>query len=126
MRNICLLPFFLFISFFSFSQNRIVSGFIRDSLTSEPLIGATIWDEVQKTGTATDLFGHYSLSIPSDSTVKLVASFIGYQSKSVLVENNLRIDFDLSSGVESAQGIKSIEKMTTILEIIKENGHEIT
>ncbi|MBN1184249.1 MAG: TonB-dependent receptor [Bacteroidales bacterium] len=113
MRNIYLLPFFLFISFFSFSQNRIVSGFIRDSLTNEPLIGATIWDEVQKTGTATDLFGHYSLSIPSDSTVKLVASFIGYQAKSVLVENNLRIDFDLSSGVEldeiAVRGQKKIE-----------------
>ena len=104
---------FLFISLNAFSQNRVISGFVRDSLTNEPLIGATIWNEEHKTGTATDHFGHYSLLIPSGQEIKLAASFIGYQSKMMIVGEINRIDFNLSAGVGLGeivvQGQKKIE-----------------
>ncbi|MDA3817565.1 MAG: TonB-dependent receptor [Prolixibacteraceae bacterium] len=84
------------------AQNVVVSGFVTDSLTNEPLIGATIWAPGHKTGTATDYFGHYSFEIPAGGDVEIVASYTGYK-KQVIKRNrgdeNLRVDFSLSPGV---------------------------
>lgn len=42
-----------------------ISGYIREMKTGEPIIGATIYVNETKTGTITDLYGHYDLMIPA-------------------------------------------------------------
>jgi len=42
-----------------------ISGYIRESKTGEPIIAATIYIDELKTGTVTDLYGHYILRIPT-------------------------------------------------------------
>jgi hypothetical protein len=106
---IILLPHFIF------SKNRVISGFVRDSLNNEPLIGATVWDVEKKIGTSTDNFGHYALTIPNKQETLLEVSFIGYQTKKIEIEKTAkRVDFYLSEGLVleeiSVIGQKRIEE----------------
>ncbi|MFA9393057.1 MAG: carboxypeptidase-like regulatory domain-containing protein [Prolixibacteraceae bacterium] len=115
MKYIYLLLIFLFSSSFAHAQNRVISGFVRDSLSNEPLIGATVWAEELQHGTATDNFGHFSLMVPQNQEIKLSSSFIGYRAKTIEVKDSdeSRIDFNLSEGIElgeiKVRGQKKIE-----------------
>ncbi len=42
-----------------------ISGYIREMKTGEPIVGATIYVNETKTGTVTDLYGHYNLQLPA-------------------------------------------------------------
>jgi hypothetical protein len=46
-------------------ENAEISGYIREANTGEPIIGATVFVEELKTGTVSDLYGHYTLKIPA-------------------------------------------------------------
>ncbi len=54
-----------------------VSGSIVDNATGEDLIGATVYVEELKTGTAANAYGFYSVSMP-EGKYRLVFSFVGY------------------------------------------------
>lgn len=58
-------------------QKRTVSGYITDAQTGERLFAATIYGEVSKTGTTSNRFGFFSLSLP-EGELKLRVSFVGY------------------------------------------------
>lgn len=79
-----------------FSQEYVISGYIKDDNTGESLIGATIQAVDTKISTSTNSYGYYSLSL-ADSAVTLLVSHIGYQSytKRIEPEDNLRFDFRL-------------------------------
>ena len=61
------------------AQNKrfTVSGNIVDKATGEDLIGATVYVEELKTGTAANAYGFYSVSLP-EGRYRLVFSFVGY------------------------------------------------
>ncbi|EAZ81860.2 DUF4139 domain-containing protein [Algoriphagus machipongonensis] len=79
-----------FARFTSFSKSGIafnsVSGrvFAEDN---EPLPGATVLVNGSTIGTATDIEGFYSLSLPKSAT-SLIFSFIGYQQKTVPINSS--------------------------------------
>ena len=55
-----------------------VSGYMLDAETGEKLIGANVFDGNILSGTSTNTFGFYSLTLPAD-TLDLVFSYVGYQ-----------------------------------------------
>ncbi len=57
-----------------------ISGYLKDSETGEALIGATIAIKGTSTGTITNNYGFYSLSLPKGNYL-LQFSYIGYESK---------------------------------------------
>jgi hypothetical protein len=73
------LLFFLMMAFVPcMSQTRYtVSGFVRDSLSRETLIGATVTVRGMAKGVNSNAYGFYSLTIPEGDHI-LVASYIGY------------------------------------------------
>ena len=79
------------------AQGQTVKGTVLDE-SGEPVIGATIQIEGQKTGgTVTDLDGNYELTVPADT--KIVVTYIGYLTQTVkpggvirLVEDNQSLD----------------------------------
>lgn len=90
--------FFLLSGSILFSQENFrVYGTIRDSLTHEPLIGATVFFKNESTGTSSDAEGNFSISVKKKDYVVLV-SYIGYQTKelSVSVQEDVRFDILLS------------------------------
>ncbi len=75
------------------AQNRQVRGVVTDD--EGPLIGASVVLKGTSTGTATDLDGHYSISVPSADAV-LVFSCIGYKTEERPVGNSRDIDVRLN------------------------------
>lgn len=75
-----------------------VSGTITDAETGEDLVGATIYVKSLGTGTVTNVYGFYSLTLPRGKYV-LVANYIGYLVNMVEVElsDNTTLNFKMKS-----------------------------
>ncbi|MCF8225033.1 MAG: TonB-dependent receptor [Bacteroidales bacterium] len=98
---------FIFFTISAISQNRVtVSGYLRDSQTGEDLIGANIAILETGSGTITNQYGFYSISL-SPGFYTLIYSYIGFQSVSKplnFIEDS-EIDIELK---ESAQEIEEV------------------
>lgn len=57
-----------------------ISGYITDSLSSETLIGANIIERNRYSGTSSNPFGFYTLTLPEGET-DLLFSYLGYETK---------------------------------------------
>ncbi|OFY18606.1 MAG: collagen-binding protein [Bacteroidetes bacterium GWF2_29_10] len=75
-----------------------ISGKIKDVLTGEELIGATIFIKELKTGVNTNIYGFYSITIP-EGKYNVVYSYIGYEpiEKSINLTSNMKIDLEMST-----------------------------
>ncbi|PJJ58829.1 TonB-dependent receptor [Hymenobacter chitinivorans] len=68
------------------AQSRItLSGTVRDARTGEKLLGAAVFVASGTTGTTTNAAGFYSLTLPSQDSVRLTASYLGYQRQTVVL-----------------------------------------
>lgn len=82
----------------SLKQKVTVSGYVTDSESSEILIGANIYDRVSGSGTATNEFGFYSLTL-SSGEADLQFSYTGYETEDrmVHIHENEKIDVCLKT-----------------------------
>jgi len=97
----------LFLTGFLKAQERYtMSGSITDGETGEVLIGATIYVEPLKTGTAANEYGFYSLTLPTGSYA-LTVSFLGYQSEKldIRLDKDVHHDFRLSPVSEKLEEV---------------------
>ena len=82
MKN--LLIVFAMLSMTAFSQSNpkkyTISGYMKDSLSTESLIGAAIVNKANFAGTSTNQYGFYSLTLPAGN-VELVYSYVGYNTQ---------------------------------------------
>jgi len=76
-------------------KKNTISGHIKDARTGEMLFGATVYVKEASTGTSTNMYGFYSLSLIPGNYL-LTFSYIGYQS----VEKALNLDKDMSIEIE--------------------------
>ncbi len=67
----------------------IVTGKIKDDMTGEPLIGATVVIDGTTTGATTDLDGVFKLDVPN-GTQKLKISYVGFE--------NIVVDVNVNNG----------------------------
>lgn len=94
--------------------NHKVTGRVVDS-AGEPLIGVTIMVEGTKEGAVTDIDGNFTIN--TTSKAKLVISYVGYTTQTILVGDKTTIDVTLkevantmNEVVVTALGIKRAEK----------------
>ena len=68
-------------------QSVTISGHVHDSTSREALIGANINAPAHQTGTSTNAYGFFSLSLPISQrdSLQLIISHVGYQTQSVTV-----------------------------------------
>ena len=91
MRKACisfLILFNLGLACIGQSQQPItISGHVHDSASREALIGANIYAPAHQTGTSTNAYGFFSLTLPlsQEDSVQLLISHVGYQTQSVTV-----------------------------------------
>ena len=57
-----------------------ISGYVTDGISSETLIGTNIFERYQGTGTSTNPFGFYSITLPAGNT-ELSFSYLGYEQQ---------------------------------------------
>ncbi|SDC52019.1 TonB-linked outer membrane protein, SusC/RagA family [Algoriphagus faecimaris] len=92
MRKVLLLGLMLILgSAVAFAQSRVVTGTVISSEDNLPIPGATVLVKGTTIGTATDLDGRFSISVPSGSDV-LVVSFVGSTSKEISIGNRSELD----------------------------------
>jgi hypothetical protein len=65
-------------------QKYTISGYIRDSLSQENLIGAAVAVKGQGKGVNSNVYGFYSLTLPA-GTYALSFSFVGYNAQEFVV-----------------------------------------
>lgn len=69
-----------------FSQEKFtISGYIKDSLSGETLIGANLGIKSAGKSIVSNGYGFFSITLPQ-GTYQLTGSFIGYQSKEIVIE----------------------------------------
>jgi hypothetical protein len=75
------------------AQNITISGYIKDASTKEALIGASVVNANAKSGTSTNQYGYFSLSVSVKDTIELIISYAGYslQAKKITAKNDLRL-----------------------------------
>lgn len=74
-----------------------ISGHIGDKNTGEMLIGATVYVDELQTGTVSNIYGFYALSL-LPGQYSLTFSYIGYQRETMVIslQNDLTIDVDMT------------------------------
>ena len=114
--------FFLLIGLTSFAQEKAtLSGYIRDASNGEELIGAAVFVQELSTGTSTNFYGFYSLSIPPGN-YQITTSYLGFQSKTqpitLTANQTLHIELEpeglfiqevVVTATEEDRNVKSIE-----------------
>ena len=100
LKIIGLLSGLMLISSFAFSQNKhTVSGYVKDGASGEALIGARIYISELKTGTVTNVYGFYSLTIPAGNH-EILYSFVGFEviKKGVQLDDDMELSISLKDG----------------------------
>ena len=92
----------LFLSLFSFSQNRL-TGQIVDG-EGEGIPGVTVQVKGTTNGSITDLDGNYSLSIDDTASILLINS-IGYASQEITIGDRSTIDLIMSEEISELDEI---------------------
>jgi len=84
MRNLILLTTLIATAAVSGAQAHPINGTVADAVTGEAIIGATIYDALEKTGVMTDAEGRFSINI-SHYPAQLEVSYLGYEPQQLSV-----------------------------------------
>lgn len=89
------------------AQKFTISGYVEDIESGEKISGAAIYDQnINWLGTMTNPYGYFSITLPKQK-IKLVASYIGYNS--MLSEFDLTKDTVINFSLSSATDIEEVE-----------------
>ncbi len=90
------LGFLIFITLGSFAQNKYtINGYVRDSMSGESIIGATVSVNQLSRSVITNQYGFYSITLDS-GTYNLLTSHVSYQTKQVIANLNKSMQLDFS------------------------------
>lgn len=81
---------------FAFAQSVTISGTVVDAENDEPLIGASVQPVGSSAGVATDIDGHFTLSVPA-SVKEITVSYVGYTSVTLPVKPVMDIKLKVAS-----------------------------
>lgn len=106
-----------------FAQQKVtLLGNIRDASSGEDLIGATVYVEQIKSGTISNPYGFYSLSlVPGFYTFRV--SFLGYQTQTF----TLSVDTEMSYNIKLEPSTEELDEIVISTEAINQNiiGNEM-
>lgn len=113
LKNIILLLTLIVMAQNSFGQSSFtINGHVSDSKNGEDLIGVTIYSVKELSGTISNHYGFYSLSLPA-GTYTIRFSYLGYDSVDSLVNltSNIVLDIELEqSTINLEEVIVSAER----------------
>jgi hypothetical protein len=91
-----------FVALAANAQKYNLSGYVRDSLTNEFLIGATVQIDNTPIGASSNAYGYYSMTV-NEGKVTLLVNYTGYEQKSLTidVDSNITLDISLKEKVTS-------------------------
>lgn len=77
-----------------------VSGYVREGGSQEALIGVNVYLPGTSTGTTTNTYGFYSLTLPTQDSIRLAYSFVGYEAvlRTLSLRNDQQLNVTLKPG----------------------------
>ena len=108
--------FFLISPLVTLAQEKYtLSGVVTDESSNETLIGVNILFPEQQTGTNTNEYGFYSITLP-EGTYKLIISYLGFQNivETIELTSDITKNFNLNEATESLDEViitQDIEKL---------------
>lgn len=100
-------------------QRYTVSGFVRDAATGEMLVGASLWLPEIQSGTSTNAYGFYSMTLPR-GTYALQVSYVGFQTRSLRldVDSNRKFNFEMDP-------LKDLQEIEVVDDRISRQAREV-
>src|SRR5690554_4679804 len=113
-KSLLILAFCLTTLLYTFSQNITISGSVTDGKNGEDLFGASvIVAEMSNTGARTNVYGFYSLSIPTGQH-QLVYRYSGYEEQVfdlyISQDTVINIELFLSKEVQEIEAVDITSK----------------
>jgi hypothetical protein len=85
-----------------------LSGYIKEKGSGELLVGANVYIPALETGTTSNTYGFYSITLPEDS-LEVLFTFVGYQPRAykLLLNQDIQLDVEIASSV-ALQGVEVV------------------
>ena len=100
-----------------FSQDKVtLSGYVKDAGSGEDLIGATVLIKELETGSITNVYGFYSISVPK-GTYTLSVSYVGFKA----LAESVTINSDLTFSIELEDDSELLEEVVVSTEALNKN-----
>ena len=125
MKNVYLLLFLMLAGLAASAQTRVLTGFVRDSATNNPVQFATVKVTGQNIVATTGSDGGFSLNLPSSGTT-LEISYVGYANQSITI-NADQTNIIILLGQSKGSGLSEV--VVTALGISKDSrklGYSVT
>ena len=83
------------------NEHYTISGYVREAVSGESLIGVNIYLDDHKSGTVTNTYGFYSLTLPAADSARLIISYVGFNPEIVKVhlDRNVELNIDLRPNI---------------------------
>ncbi len=78
------------------TEHFTISGYVREAISGESLIGVNIYLSDHKIVTVTNTYGFYSLTLPESDSIALVVSYVGFTSENVKVSLHKNIELNIN------------------------------
>ncbi|MBN1108142.1 MAG: TonB-dependent receptor [Bacteroidales bacterium] len=101
--NILTAFFLLFITSSLLNAQQLVrhtiSGFVREAGSGELLTGVNVYLSDHRTGTVTNNYGFFSLTLPETDSLVVTASYVGFkpETRKIALRRDTELNFDLES-----------------------------
>lgn len=108
------------------SRKFTISGYVTDGVSSETLIGANILESRHTTGTGTNPFGFYTLTLP-EGDVNLTYSYLGYDTRhcNFMLTKDTVLNTRLDSNTKLPEVIVLSDKREAGIKSTAMGAHEI-
>jgi hypothetical protein len=82
-------------------ERYTISGYVREAVSGESLISVNIYLPENKTGTVTNNYGFYSITLPAADSVEFVFSYVGFTPEIVKVSfrKDIELNIDLKPNI---------------------------
>lgn len=96
-------------------EKYTLSGTVFEASSNESLIGVTVAVSELKTGTTTNEYGFYSITLP-EGEYQIIVSYLGFQEivQTITLNKNVKLDFNLTEKTEELQEVvvtDNVEKL---------------
>lgn len=97
IKYLYIITFSFFINFFYSQEKFTISGSISDTKNNETLFGVTVYIKNLETGTSTNEYGFYSLTLPK-GTYQITVSYLGFSeiTEEIILNSNLKKNYKLT------------------------------
>ncbi len=97
----------------AFAQSHTISGFVSDADSGEKLIGANLWVTNANSGTVSNNYGFFSLTLPA-GPLYLQASYLGFENRyfEIDLQADLSLNIELSTKSVRLDDIEVIAERT--------------